>query len=403
MPEKTFISYSRKNLDEVIILAGELKARGLRLWQDLSDLAPGRPTEEQIRMALAEECESFLVYLTPESLQSEYVMRVELQAALDQWGRDHQLTIIPVFRGVTIPQAGAATMSQTGRDITIFSGARIPANMSGDSEEFRTSLGSVARQTLEGSLERRAPMFKADPSRQPVLDLHTRQYTAYPTKADLDLDWRSFFKGRIAPSALDCSATLLPALESIRETIASKWGLRSVHVRAKAHISAGIALGFAFRDPTGFHLTVEQNGDVWGTEVIPEPEKPLTVMETGSSIESEDLAVQLSIAQDTSSGVDRFVRARGELFRARVNLQPPMGYGRKSVANAPQALSMAIQAAEVIRHIRDERGALRTHLFAAVPIGLAALLGHQLNACGPIQLYEYDKERLTYVPSFMLV
>lgn len=225
MQEKTFISYSRENLDEVIILAGELKARGLRLWRDLSDLAPGRPTEEQIRMALAEECESFLVYLTPESLQSEYVMRVELQAALDRWRRDRQFTIIPVFRGVTIPQVGAATMSQTGRDITIFHGVMIPADMSGDSEEFRTSLGSAARQALEGSLEGRAPMFKADPSRQPVLNLHTRQYTAYPTEADLDLDWRSFFKGRIVPSAVDCSTTLLPALENLREAMASKWGL----------------------------------------------------------------------------------------------------------------------------------------------------------------------------------
>ncbi|TEU17246.1 MAG: toll/interleukin-1 receptor domain-containing protein, partial [Anaerolineales bacterium] len=396
MSAGTFISYSRKNLDEVITLAGELKARGLRLWQDISDLAPGRPTEEQIRAALAEECGSFLVYLTPESLQSKYVMRVELQAALDKWRQDRQFTIIPVFRGLTIPQAGAATRSQTGRDITIFHGVMIPANISGDSEEFRTSLGNAARQALAGSLERRAPIFKADPSRRPVLDLHTRQYTARPTEADLDLDWRSFFKGRIAPSALDCSATLLPALESIRETIASTWGLRSVSVRAKAHISAGIALGFAFRAPTGFHLTVEQNGDVWGTEVIPASDNPLTVMETGGSIEAEDLAVQLSVAHDISRDVDRFVQARGEPFRARVTLQPHVGYGRKSVANAQQALSMAIQAAEVIRHIRDERRALRTHLFAAVPIGLAVLLGYQLNACGPIQLYEYDKVRLTF-------
>ncbi len=403
MQAKTFISYSRQNLDEVITLAGELKARGLRLWQDVSDLAPGRPTEEQIRAALAEECESFLVYLTPESLQSEYVMRVELQAALDQWRWDRQFTIIPVFRGVAIPQVGAATMSQTGRDITIFHGVMIPADISGDSEEFRTSLGSAARQVLEGSLERRAPMFKADPSRQPVLDLHTRQYTARPTEADLDLDWRPFFKGRIAPSALDCSATLLPALKSIRETVASKWGLRSVHVRAKAHISAGLALGFAFRDPTGFQLTVEQNGEVWGTEVIPASDNPLTVAETGGSIGSEDLAVQLSVAHDISRDVDRFVQARGEAFRARVTLQPRVGCGRESVADAQQALSMAVQAAKAIRCIRDERRALRTHLFAAVPIGLAVLLGHQLNACGPIQLYEYDKERLTYVPSFMLV
>ena len=354
-------------------------------------------------MAVAEECASFLVYLTPESLQSEYVMRVELQAALDRWRRERQFTIIPVFRGVTIHQVGAATRSQTGRDITNFHGVVIPADISGDSEEFRTSLGNAACQTLEGSLERRASLFKADLSRRPVLDLHTRQYTTRPTEADLDLDWRSFFKGRIAPSAVDCAATLLPALENVREAVASKWGLRTVHVRAKAHISAGFAVGFAFRDPTGFELTVEQNGEVWSTEGTPASDNPLTVTETGGSIESEDLAVQLSIAQETSTGVDRFVRARGELFRARVALQPPMGYGRESVANAQQALNMAIQAAEVIRRIRNERRALRTHLFAAVPIGLAVLLGHRLNACGPVQLYEYDKERLTYVPSLMLV
>ena len=50
--KKVFLSYSRKNLDEVQEIASILCAGGIRIWQDIQSLAVGN-TEEQNRVNLS--------------------------------------------------------------------------------------------------------------------------------------------------------------------------------------------------------------------------------------------------------------------------------------------------------------------------------------------------------------
>lgn len=405
---KIFLSYKRKDLDEVVMLANQLKARGLSTWQDVSDLSLGRPTEQQIRDALALECVGFLVYLTKDSLESDYVMKVELAAALRQRDDDPGFAIIPVFRGISIADAKDATVAVVGRDITTFSGVKIsaPKRTSTDKarSRLRSELGTVAQRALQAALKRNTYSFTADQGRRLILDVHTRQYTRQPQAPDLDLDWRPFFnEGGSLPSPVVWADTLLPALTDIKQAVAKEYGTRTVYIRAKAHLSVALALGFTFRATTGFHLDVLQGQEVWTTNCTPQDREPLVVRATEGAIDSRDLAVELGIRRDVSSAVDNIVRKRGQEFRARVRLQPPVGPDEDAVASTEEALAMAKQIANEIRQLPGKYGTDTTHVFAAMPLAVAALLGHQLNACGRIQLYEYNNEDNNYEASCLLV
>ncbi len=183
--------------------------------------------------------------------------------------------------------------------------------------------------------------------------------------------------------------TPLPALQDVRETLAATWGLRTVQVRAQAHLSAGFALGFVFQSPSGFPLAIhqkmaDQQEQIWRSDASPAETEPLIINIQEGTVGSPDLAVELSITSDVAAAVDRFVQTNNVSFRARIVMRPREGAGRETVADNAQAVAIARQAVNALRRLRDERGTQRIHLFAALPLGLAVLLGRQLNACGPI-------------------
>lgn len=71
---QVFISYSRKNLSFVEYLAKDLKAAGLDVWYDISDLVGGVQWLSKIQNAISQS-QYFIVVLSPDSIQSEWVER----------------------------------------------------------------------------------------------------------------------------------------------------------------------------------------------------------------------------------------------------------------------------------------------------------------------------------------
>lgn len=67
-----FLSYSRKNVEDVQEIANILCAGGIKIWQDVESLSIGN-TENQIRKAINEECAAFFFYVTEESVNSEFI------------------------------------------------------------------------------------------------------------------------------------------------------------------------------------------------------------------------------------------------------------------------------------------------------------------------------------------
>lgn len=70
---KTFLSYSRANKDFALKLAKELKSEGFYIWLDQLDIPAGSRWDREVEKAL-EECEIFMIILTPAAINSENVL-----------------------------------------------------------------------------------------------------------------------------------------------------------------------------------------------------------------------------------------------------------------------------------------------------------------------------------------
>jgi len=398
--KRIFISYSRQDRDKIDVLVKELKARGLCLWQDLDDLPLGTPPQEEIREALSANCQGCLIYLTPNSLNSSFVMKVELKEAMEKLNADKAFAIIPVFHGVTVDQVKTSVPTYSGRNVADLNGIIIPTPAS--PEEIRSKLAEAAQRLLLTVLNNNAAAFLSDPTRKLILDLHTRQYTRGIPEPDLNLDWRNFVNTDDTFDAALCSQILWPALASVEKAVAQALGPRQVLIRALSHLSCGTALGFAFRATTNFQLEIKQGSQVWDTVNIQKMPSPLQTNKIDGDINSDDAAVELSVAQLVTGAVDRFVQQRGQNFRVRAEIKPQKG-SKLEVTNSDEANAVAQQAADVIDEIRNDYQPKTVHLFMAVPLALAILIGYRLNARGIIQLYELRNTDQTYVPTFSIV
>jgi hypothetical protein len=77
--QKLFISYSRKDMESVRKLAGDLEKAGYDVWWDLTDLHGGEDWVRRIPAAI-EESQFVIVVLSPNSIASEWVEKEYTQA-----------------------------------------------------------------------------------------------------------------------------------------------------------------------------------------------------------------------------------------------------------------------------------------------------------------------------------
>lgn len=77
--QKIFISYSRKDIDFARKLAGDLEKAGYDVWWDITDLRGGDDWVRTLPAAIASS-EFFIIILTPNSVESEWVRKEYTQA-----------------------------------------------------------------------------------------------------------------------------------------------------------------------------------------------------------------------------------------------------------------------------------------------------------------------------------
>lgn len=77
--QKIFISYSRKDIDFVRKLAGDLESAGYDVWWDITDLRGGDDWVNTIPLAISSS-QYVIVVLTPNSIESEWVRKEYTQA-----------------------------------------------------------------------------------------------------------------------------------------------------------------------------------------------------------------------------------------------------------------------------------------------------------------------------------
>jgi SMODS-associated and fused to various effectors sensor domain/TIR domain len=384
-----FVSYNQRNSATVNLIYQQLCGRGLRLWSDRDDDGRGVRIETAIREALSTVAAA-LLYLTPESLTSRFIRLIELPALLERYQREPTFPIMVILDGVTLPQAADAIFA-TGLCLSDFSVVTLePAT---DAAARANAITTVAQRVLQQVLALHLRRSIAHQSLGIVL--FSQAETSYSYPAPVCLNWVPSFESG-PPAAEHWHTALLPALHDLYTTL-SRETVRQIALRpAGAHLSAGYAFGYVFRAATGVQLWIEQTNDDqqthwWRTDAVPTAGDPLSVAVSSDGPAAGDTTIELSILQDVELEVYHALRRYELTIARRIQLRPPGGPCKTAVVDGAHACAIVRQVETVIVDARRANPSATIHLFGAMPIGLAVLLGTRLNRCGPIQCYEWDK------------
>ena len=144
---------------------------------------------------------------------------------------------------------------------------------------------------------------------------------------------------------------------------------------------------------TNFDLSFVIRDSVWVTSGV--PHVPSALVESVPKVfnqESGEVALVLSISRDIEESALSFIKTWPNQPKA------AMAYrlANTTVSSSAHALSIAQEVSQKIKTFIDVWKVEKIHLFGAMPVGMAALIGHRLNAICPIYLYYRDESRTTY-------
>jgi hypothetical protein len=395
--KRLLLCYHSDYAAEVHVLAEELRLRGISPWLDTEGgFTPGQRTPAEARRALREDTWGLLLYASPGALGRPFIRDVELRSALDLADSDHTYSIIPVPRGLGFQELARQSQSQVGDDLTLAHGCRAFQDLPEaclTPEEVRPRSVTAARDVLAGYLRdlARSPNGRSD---LPVLV--TSKVEAPPLADEvLHIDAAPTLRGRPAP--LGAWERVMRGLLDVRDALAASFRRPQIHIRGSFHLSLGGLLGRVFAKPSTFGVSVEQGRTIWPTETDQDTAQPVATSLRDGAPGVGSLFVEVSITQHVRGGVRGFTMRTGLEPCASVRVVPPGGPSRDAVRDAGVCHSMAEATARAVREACAQRYVQEIHLFMASPQAFAVMLGRELTALCPIQLYEFDG--LHYAPS----
>lgn len=205
---------------------------------------------------------------------------------------------------------------------------------------------------------------------------------------------------RRVPDPETWNKVLLPELRKLEQVVSRTAPHRRIRLRGSVCLSAALAFGHVFSVAGSYRLEIQHRTSLWLSEAPPDLDCHLEVIEEPDDKTAADLLVVLSVTGDASPEVLEYVQSRRMSFRARLYMSPTGGAHDYSVQGASHASALARVARLELRRALGVHKPTTTHLFYFGSQSLAVLIGQKLNACGPIQLYEYQNPG--YTPSCLL-
>jgi SMODS-associated and fused to various effectors sensor domain/TIR domain len=384
-----FISYRASDGAEIAAsLAWALRATGVPVWHDVSDLPPG-DTRRRLQEALASGLSGAVLLITPDIRHSEVVREVEVPYLLA-----HEPDPAFTFAiGSVIPPPGpggapAGSLDSTAPDVLL-------AQPAGTLQRFKRypvfdhhGIAALAREIAA----QRMAAVRAMASPDVVLDIHTRQDPrATISEVPLAVRIRPPSRGQRVPDPdiwppFAAFLADLPRLLSIA-------GTQRLRVRGRAHLTVAFALGAAVPTTSGFAVTVEdEKGDTWGDPACQSQDRRFTLREETEAGEpgtaaGAPVAVYVDLVPDAPPG-DAFaahLAAHPGRYASAVRLQ----LDSNELIRAEDASALVSDLSQKIRACAGLASTHRVHLFLRTPFPVAVLLGRTLNTL-QVTLYEWD-------------
>lgn len=384
-----FISYRQSDGTPLAeILVGLLRAAGLVVWHDRSDLRAGTTTN-RLERALTGGLSAAVLIVTPDIAHSEIVKNFELPRLL-QLDEDPRFSLsianqIPGPDNSSEPDYGApdrllgVTTARTLRDKK--------------QSDSRTCDGRL--EIVRDLLMHRVELLKRDVAAARGTFTITTQTRTEPSALDAG---QSDLSIRIKPAKVGklpsrTGLTYLQVTLPLTSDAVRAYGASTIQIAGGMHLSVALALGAALPETKIGHVEVTDLRDaVWTSKTTDDPNLHQTTTEwidgdfATKPHGTAKIAVFVKLRENADdSAFRRLIRERPGVFSsATVISLAPM-----NTIDAREAARLSVAVANEIKRISASLGRAEIHLAYYGPYTMAVLVGRYLNTLRTV-VYEWD-------------
>jgi hypothetical protein len=400
-----FISYRQSDgTAQADALEDLLRAAGLVVWRDRTDLRPGTTTD-RLEQALTRGLSAGVLVVTPDIAHSDIVRERELPRLL-QLDADSDFSLCIAN---TITQAGEELKCDYDAPDRLLRLA--PARTLADKKQANMHRPSgeveIVNDLLMHRIEQRKPIIRAE-GRDFTIRVQSR-----PASSALDADEENLHI-RLRPSA-DGRLPSRAGLELFQKTLpltsdaVYAAGAKCVRVSGGAHLSIGLALGAALPETKiGKVVVIDPEDNTW-TSAAPDDDPQNTALTIERTQIEQDQAAELKhrvaifvtlTPHADRSAFEQLVNDSADGFDAAeiISLDSPERIDPREAAR----LSAAI--AQQLKELSASQGRAEVHLAFHGPYAMAVLVGRYLNTLRTV-VYEWDgnkKDEPHYKPVLVL-
>ncbi|MGC4941742.1 SAVED domain-containing protein [Kribbella sp. DT2] len=385
-----FISYRQwDGTSQAESLENLLRAAGLVVWRDRTDLRPGTTTD-RLEQALTAGLSAGVLIVTSDIAGSDIVRERELPRLL-------QLDDDPAF-SLCIANAVAREGSDSKCDydapdrLLRLAPARTLADKKQANMLDSTGEVEIVRDLLMHRIEQRKPAIRQE-DRDLTIRVQSRPapFAIDADEEDLHVRLKPPSDGRLpSPEGLEYLRRTLP----LTSDAVYAAGARRVRVSGGAHLSIGLALGAALPETKFGNLVVLDVKDNAWESTAPEDDPHTTELQTeevhldsvhaAEGTESVAIFVTLTAEADRSA-FDQLVKQSGEGFVA----AEVVSVTGSTCIDPREAARLSVAVAQRIKKLSASRGRAEVHLAFHGPFTMAVLVGRYLNTLRTV-VYEWD-------------
>ena len=362
-----------------------LRDRGVPTWRDLDDLGP-EPTEDELVQTLNDVgIAGAIMLVSPQVATSAMVRVVEAPAILDRYKKRDGFLLKPVLINLDYPDIDRV-LDRPGafQELSRFDILKVP------SETLQTA---DATRIARAVVKLRLRIIKTvDPDAPFELGLFSRRTPGVDGYA-LRHDVTPYFDGRFATDGT--YGTIEAALCDSASALAATGHRIQIAARGNAALPLGVLFGAVY-SPFVFDLVWLQSApgtppEDWSLKTGIE-DVDLDIRVSKGDPQSEDLVLAVSINADVEHAVAEYLETHPLDPRATIHVGLATGpLQRGQTMSARQGLRVTYAAIDAARNLRTQLRLKRVnlHLFLACPLGLAVLIGQNLNTFSDCILYEH--------------
>jgi len=194
-------------------------------------------------------------------------------------------------------------------------------------------------------------------------------------------------------SLVDCISDPVPEngflraagiLRAVKNIVKPPFYSNEMFVHLHSRLPYALLFGWMFRKVTGYEFKIYSSNQIWATSDLPlmfthlQDAPPEMI-----NLDSKDLIFVLNISRDINRQVNNFVATWEDKPRAILSYR----YLTSSRVSPALGISIALEISQRIKSFKDNWEVRKIHLFGAMPAGLGALIGYNLNSICPISIY----------------